>query len=185
MTALLADWCDGLRRHQIDRPDDTGSHGAIFLPGLRFIHGRCADALYPFLRRARETGDRVWIDAAVSVQRWSDLVSGDDGSFRNDVVANDWKGITVFAALGLAEALHHHGDLLGQEVRDRWTDRLVRAAQWIKNHDWAVSNNINYPISAAAALASASRVVPDATLLPAARHWGRGVGTISFCRTAC
>jgi hypothetical protein len=172
ITLLLADWCDGLSRHQITAPGDGTQHGGLLCPDCGFIHGRCGDALYPFLRRARETGDEKWVQAAIAVQKWSDVVSHDDGSFRNDVEGNNWNGITVFSALALAEALHYHGDLLPDGVRAVWTRRLDRAAQWINGVAWSSHGTMNYPISAAAALASTYRVMGDETLLSTARHWG-------------
>ncbi len=170
--SLLADWCDGLLRHQVYAPGDADQHGGLLCPDCGFIHGRCGDALYPFLARARETGDDKWVAAAVAVQKWSDVVSRDDGSFVNDVIGNTWNGITVFGAIALAEALHLHGDLLDDAARARWTTRLERAAHWISGVDWADHGTINYPISAAAALASASRVLSDDGLLQIARKWG-------------
>jgi hypothetical protein len=171
-SALLADWCVGMLRHQINDPGNPGRHGGLLCPDCGFIHGRCGDALYPFLRRARETGDDRWVQAAVAVQRWSDVVSRENGSFVNDVEGNDWDGITVFSTLSLAEGLHYHGELLPDEVRARWTERLRRAASFIRGVDWSDHGSINYPVSAAAALAAASRVLGDDTLLQTARHWG-------------
>ncbi|MBC7809277.1 MAG: hypothetical protein H7145_24345 [Akkermansiaceae bacterium] len=172
MTALLADWCEGLLRHQINAPADPERHGALICPDCGFLHGRCADAVYPFIRMARATGEDRWIQVAVAVQRWSHTVSHENGSFRNDVSGNNWDGITVFAVLALAEALHEHGDLLPDATRSRWMERLERAARWINGVDWADHGTINYPISAAAALAAASRVLGDGMLLDTARHWG-------------
>ncbi|MBC8103686.1 MAG: hypothetical protein H7Z41_14005 [Cytophagales bacterium] len=172
MTLLLTDWCEGLLRHQIHDPDDVSRHGGLRCPDCGIVHGRCGDALYPFLKMARETGDDRWVRAAAAVQQWSDTASRDDGSFVNEVEGNHWNGITVFAALALSEALHFHGDLLTAEASARWTRRLERAAHWINGIDWADHGTINYPISAAAALASAGRVLQDETLLQTARHWG-------------
>jgi len=172
MQSLLADWCDGLLRQQINAPGDEKRHGGLLCPDCGFIHGRCGDALYPFLRRARETGDEKWVAAAIAVQKWSDTVSRDDGAFVNDVPGNPWDGITVFATLSLAEALHFHGALLPETARLRWTNRLERAARWINGVDWSDHGTINYPLSAAAALASAFRVLGDDALLQTARRWG-------------
>ena len=170
LAPLFALWCDGLLRHQIHAPEDAARDGGLVCPDCGFIHGRCGDALYPFMRMARQTGENEWIDAAVNVQKWSDNRTNDDGSFFNDI-GNPWTGITVFAALSLGEALHFHGELLPASTGARWMQRLERAALWIVNEDWAVHNNINYPIAAAAALASAWRVTGDDTFLSAAKRW--------------
>ena len=172
LTQLLSDWCDGLLRRQMDSPSDTARHGGLFCPDCGCIHGRCADALYPFLRMARQTGEEKYLTAAQLVFDWSERnVSQANGSFINDPDGNNWNGITVFSAIALAEALHHHGALLPEAARLRWTERLARAAHWIRAVDWADHGTINYPISAAAALAGASRVLNDSALLQTARHW--------------
>ncbi len=168
---LFSSWCEGLLRAQIDAPADAARNGGLLCPDCRLIHGRCGDALYPFLRMARQSGDPKWIDAAIAVQLWSDQVSREDGAFENDRPGNPWTGITVFAAIALGEALHFHGELLPANVRARWENRLRRAASWIQNLDWADHGTINYPISAAAALASASRALGDEKLLETARGW--------------
>ena len=170
LASLLALWCDGLARHQIRAPHDSARDGGLWCPDCGFIHGRCGDALYPFLKMARQSGEQKWIDAAIAVQKWSDNRAQDDGSYVNDI-GNPWTGITVFAALSLGEALHFHGELLPDAARARWTERLKRAARWIAGENWAAHNNINYPISAAAALASAWRVTGDEHFLTAARRW--------------
>ncbi len=175
LASLFALWCDGLLRHQIRAPHDATRDGGLACPDCGFIHGRCGDALYPFMKMARQSGDEKWIAAAIAVQKWSENRTNDDGSFSNDI-GNPWTGITVFAAISLGEALHYHGELLPASARARWTERLKRAARWIAGENWAAHNNINYPISAAAALASAGRMTGDAELLSAARgwaHWSR------------
>lgn len=171
ISTLLASWCEGLLQHQIDRPEDSALHGGLMCPDCGFVHGRCADALYPFLSMARQTGEPKWIEAAIRVQKWSDWVSQDDGSFVNDRPGNPWTGITVFGALALGEALHHHGEMLPASARANWTRRLEQAALWIEGVDWSSHGTINYPISTAAALASASQVLGEPRMLATARHW--------------
>ena len=46
---LLKDWCDGMMAHQIDEPNHPERHGALWCPACETIHGRCIDAVYPFL----------------------------------------------------------------------------------------------------------------------------------------
>lgn len=169
LLSLLGTWGAGLLAHQIAEGPDRGGLGC---PDCARVHGRCADAIYPFLTLAGETGDERYVRAAIEVFDWSERhVSQPDGSYVNDVAINDWTGITVFSTLALAEALHFHGDLLPGAVRAAWTERLRRGAAWIAGVDWANHGTINYPASAAAALASASRVLDDENGLELARGW--------------
>jgi hypothetical protein len=156
---LLKTWCDRMIATQIDAPQDPKRHGALMCPGCGIIHGRCADAMYPLMHMARATGERKYLDAAERVQAWSDNVSGADGSWRNDVQGNAWKGITVFATIALGEALHHHGALVEPAVRARWRDRLARAAKFLDGFMTMKTGNINYPVTCSLALTLAGQVL--------------------------
>ena len=171
---LLKQWCDGLVAQQIRQPGDLLRDGAFACPACSFLHGRCADALYPLMRLARVTGESKYLDAAVRVQAWSDNVSQPDGSWLNEVSGSDWKGITVFAAIALAEALHFHGDLLEASVKERWRERLLRAMKFLDGYMSMDRGNINYPVSASLAFASAGRVLGDAHFLARGREFARG-----------
>jgi hypothetical protein len=156
----LQSWCDGLLAHQITAVQDPALHGALLCPACGIIHGRCGDAVYPLLRVAHSTGDAKYLRAALLVHEWSERqVSRPDGSWVNDVSLSSWKGITVFRAVALAEALHHHGSLLDAVTRRQWTERLARAAKFLDGFITIETGNINYPITAALGFALCSRML--------------------------
>lgn len=149
-SSLLKIWCDGLLDHQVRGLKGAGVNGGLLCPGCGIVHGRCADAVYPLLRVARSTGDSRYLDAARAVQTWSEAhVSRSDGSWVNDPVLSDWKGITVFRVAALAEALIHHGDLLDTPTRQAWRARLASACRFLEGFITINTGNINYPISSA------------------------------------
>jgi hypothetical protein len=158
---LLGEWCGRLLRLQIAAPGDAARDGALRCPACSFLHGRCADAVYPLLHMARTSGEARYLDAAVRLQRWSDTVSEPDGAFRNDVEPGSWKGITVFAVIALAEAIHHHGELLEPPVRARWRDRMLRATRFLDGFITMQTGNVNYPVTAALAFALAGHVLDE------------------------
>lgn len=142
---LLKDWCDGMINNQIINPKNPEEHGALGCPSCDHIHGRCMDAVYPFLYMADSTGDKKYLDAAIMVMHWAENnVSQDDGSWT--VIANPdtWRGITVFGAIALAEALYYHGHVLDDDTRKAWTDRLRRAATYVFEIFDMTFTNINY-----------------------------------------
>jgi hypothetical protein len=147
-TDLLVSWCDGLVKHQIrDIPEDA-LRGGLLCPACGLIHGRCGDAVYPLLWAAHSTQNSRYLDAAIAVHSWSERqVSRADGSWVNDVALSSWKGITVFHAIALAEALHHHGSILDPKVRQAWTDRLAKAATFLDGFMNIEVGNINYPVT--------------------------------------
>ena len=148
---LLADWCDGMIRRQINQPDNPALHGALACPSCEHIHGRCSDAMYPFMHMASVTGDKKYLQAAIDVFEWANAnVTNDDGSWRNDIRPKAWRGTTVFGAIALAEALHYHGKLLDQEQRKAWMERLDRAVGGYLYKDFKTIDftNLNYGMTA-------------------------------------
>jgi hypothetical protein len=130
---------------QIQDPANPAVQGALSCPACDFIHGRCMDAVYPFLHMARVTGDRKYLDAGIAVFEWSKNVSQEDGSWTVIADPKSWKGITVFGAIALAETLHYHGELLDDATRQRWHERLGRAGDYLyANFTKLDFSNINY-----------------------------------------
>ncbi len=148
---LLKDWCDGMIRQQINDPGNPQLHGALACPACSHIHGRCSDALYPFLHLAHVTGEQKYLDAAINVYDWAENnVSQSDGSWRNDINPKAWRGTTIFGAIALAEALHYHGEVLDEDRRAVWTDRLDKAAGGYLYRDFKKIDftNLNYGMTA-------------------------------------
>jgi len=172
MRGLLADWCDGMIRLQIVDPAHPETHGAIQCPACGFLHGRCGDAVLPFLSMAELTGEARYLDAALRVAAWTRNVDAGDGSWTNELDPKSWKGTTVFTAIAFAEALKWHGGLLDEPTRVAWRDRLKKAGDFISRNlsvDSAIPNamfagkttNINYGVSGAHALALLGDVLDD------------------------
>ena len=148
---LLTTWCDGMLAHQVDLPNDPTKHGGIDCPASKRIHGRCSDALYPFLHMAHVTGEQKYLDAAIRVYDWAEHnVSRPDGSWTNDVNPKSWRGTTIFGAIALAEALHYHGEVLDKARRDAWTARLDKAVGGYLWSDFKKIDftNLNYGMTA-------------------------------------
>jgi hypothetical protein len=173
---LLRVWCDGLIAHQETGIADGGVRGGLVCPACGIIHGRCGDAVYPLLRVARTTGDAKYVRAAVAVHDWSEWqVSRADGSWVNDVTLSSWQGITVFHAIALAEALHHHGELLDGATRKQWISRLARAAKFLDGFISIETGNVNYPVTASYCFALCGQVLGEA------KYAERGRGLAHAC----
>ena len=129
---LFATWTDGLLARQIGPEADRESAGALACPACGFIHGRGGDAIYPLLRRARISKDERFTDAAVRLFNWMACMDDKDtgGWINNLKPLSTWNGITTFSLITLCEALHYHGDLLPAPVRQRMTERAVKAADF-------------------------------------------------------
>lgn len=102
---LLEDWCLALRNLQVRGTGNPRLDGGILCPACGRIHGRCWEAMYPFLHMAKVSGDESWIQAAQELFQWAEhVVSQPDGSYLNDL-DSDWKGTTVFNVIQLADCL--------------------------------------------------------------------------------
>lgn len=163
---LLKDWCDGMIKVQVISPSSPEIHGSLDCPSCAHIHGRCMDAVYPFLYMADSTGDTKYVDAAILVMEWAEKnVSHSNGSWSVIPNPKSWKGITVFGAIALAEALHYHGHVLDENLRQSWTDRLCKAGEYIYKEFTISFTNINYGASAIYGLNLIGRVVDNQTFI--------------------
>lgn len=150
---LLKDWGDGLLQTQINQPGTPTLHGGFLCPSCAMVHGRSADAIFPLLYLASKTGDMRYRDAALKVYDWAEnTVSLPDGSWVNEISSSEWRGITVFGSIALAESLHYFSSLLPGETRTRWTTRLHAAGKYVYDTFTIDIGNINYPVTASYAL---------------------------------
>ena len=152
-TRLLRTWSDALLAAQIHAPDDPSRHGMLWCSACGKVHGRCYDAVYPFLWRARETGEQRWVAAATALFDWADRnLTSPEGAWTVIPDPQSWKGTTVFGAISVAEALHHHAALLNAAARARWRERLGRAADYIYETFTLDFTHVNYGGTATYAL---------------------------------
>ena len=129
--------------------------------------------MYPLPRVARTTGDAKYLRAAAAVHEWSERnVSRADGSWVNDVTLSSWQGITVFHSIALAEALHHHGELLDAATRKAWTDRLARAVKFLDGFISIETGNVNYPVTASYAFVLCAQVLGESKYTERGRYLG-------------
>ncbi|HEY8955035.1 hypothetical protein [Chitinophaga sp.] len=150
---LLQQWGEGLLALQVNQPLVKGLHGGILCPACATIHGRCGDAIFPLLYLANKNKEQKYIDAAIRLYNWMEhMVSAPDGAWVNEVSVSDWKGITVFGATSLAEALIHFEHLLDKPVQTQWKNRLQKAGDYLYKNFTINTGNINYPIAGSYAL---------------------------------
>lgn len=157
---LLELWCNSLLKLQITDMKTDGIYGGIICPLCSRIHGRCSDAIYPFMYMADRYNNDRYLDAAIKLFNWSNHVSRSDGSFINETFC-DWKGITVFSTFQLGEAIRNHGTILDRDILSKWISRLRSAAEFLYNFITISVGNINYPIACSAAMVIAGKVLDE------------------------
>jgi hypothetical protein len=168
-------WTDALLKLQIIDKSFTGLYGGIMCPSCGRIHGRCGDAVLPFMWMAEKTGQQKYIDAAKRVMQWSENnATTPDGAWVNDVNINLWKGITAFGAIALAEAIKHHGHLLDATTKTLWTNRLKKACDFLYGFITIDTSNINYPLCTSFALAIGGEVLHEPKFIDRAKELVHG-----------
>lgn len=172
---LLKDWCDGMIQVQINQPEDPTIHGALDCPACNKIHGRCMDAVYPFMYLADKTGEQKYQDAAIAVMDWSENVSMPDGSWTVIPDPKSWRGISVFGAIALGEALHHHGHILPKEIYQKWKERLAKVGDYIYQNFNLTFTNINYGFTAIYALHLLGDILDNPTYVERSRELAKGI----------
>ncbi|WP_320935888.1 sulfatase-like hydrolase/transferase [Bacteroides nordii] len=156
---LLAEWVETLLTYQINHKN-ASLDGGLLCPACARVHGRCGDAVLPLMYIAEKTCNEKYVTAAKNLMHWMGNVHQPDGSWMNDVNVSDWNGTTVFAAIALYEALHHHGHLLDDSTRNAWREQLLQAGEFIYGDKFIYSRrregmrnmNVNYSASAIYAL---------------------------------
>lgn len=170
LSALLRQWCDALVKHQICAPDDPTQDGGLLCPACGRIHGRCADAVAPLLCMAERTGDEAYLHTARRLFAWGENMLCADGSIRNDA-GSDWRGVTVFQAIALHDALARHGHLLRENERAAWMLRLRRMGDWLfENLAVGAHAYINYYAANACAMALLGRLFCETSYLSRAKE---------------
>ncbi len=144
---LLQVWCDKLLELQVKDIENPRLKGGIMCPSCARIHGRCFDAIYPFMYLADVNQDDRYKKAAIQLFDWAEnTVSQPDGSYVNDTNSS-WKGTTVFSVIQLIETLKYHGHLLDEKTRKRWTERIRKAADFLFGFREFEVCNVNYRIT--------------------------------------
>ena len=151
VSVLLSQWCNELLKTQ-DLSDDLSKRGGLYCPTCNLIHGRCFEAMYPFLFMAEYEKDIKWVKAAELLFDWAENnVSLEDGTFKNDIDAS-WRGTTVFNTLALLACLKYHSTVIPSDLKKRIEKRTHIASEALYNFDFLKNNNINYPLSNSLAL---------------------------------
>jgi len=149
---LLETWCKALQTLQIKDMGNPHLDGAILCPSCGKIHGRCFDAMYPFLHQAQRSSEKSWVASAMALFDWAEeTLSLSNGAYLNDI-DSEWIGTTVFSTIQLADCMLHYDHLIPPSYKQRISNRIRKAADFLYDYESLIWNNVNYPISNALAL---------------------------------
>ena len=159
---LLQEWGERLLELQVKTGNSSPELGGIMCPACNRVHGRMGDAIYPFLFLADKNKSSHYLDGAVMMFDWMERnVTQPDGSWLNEATNGTWKGITVFGAVALAEALKNHGKILDRKIHDKMMERLRKSGDFMMSTFTLEYGNINYPISASYGLSLLGEILDE------------------------
>lgn len=170
---LLTVWCDAMLGLQLTETASADFDGGLLCPACKMIHGRCHDAIYPYVFLYHKTGDGRYLNAARALFEWSDCLLTDAGSYYNDA-QNDWEAITVFSVSAMARTLLYHEPALPDDFREGLRIRLHLTGEWVyQNITVSMASPVNYQAAAAEALALCGTYLKDEDYLRAAGERAR------------
>ena len=175
---LLKEWCEALLRLQITGTGSSRLDGAILCPSCGKIHGRCFEAMYPFLSQVERDPDHDWIAASMALFDWVEAtLSLPSGAFLNDI-DSDWVGTTVFSTIQLVDCITFYGHLIPLEYKQRILVRIRKAADFLHDFDSLLQNNINYPITNALALHLCGQLLEESRYIEKAKKFASVAKTV-------
>ncbi len=167
--SLLKKFCDGLIALQ-DTSSDPAFRGGIRCRSCKTIHGRCPDGVFAFVELYKLTGEKKYLDAGLDVFAYGDNLLCEDGGLYNDAQTT-WRYTTTFHLIAVVEAYLAGQEILPQDAKEKFRDRIVRMAEWLyRNLDEKSPANINYSTTNGLALALAGKFLGNADYLRQAKH---------------
>ena len=160
---LLKTWCDKLVELQITEKKGKGLFGGILCEACGYIHGRCADAIYPMITMYNKTGDTKYLICAENLYTWQiNNVRKSNGLNINDTF-NMWIGVSEFYQLLLGETLYEFKDILPRNTYELWMSDFIKLSNAIYRHPIFTSPNAaaNYIITYLTSMAMAYKITND------------------------
>ena len=175
--SLFERWCSTMLSYQI-HSDDPRVNGALICPSCGKIHGRCFEAIYPFMEMASLTGDAKWIKASEDLLSWSEnTVSLSSGGYINDI-DSEWEGISVFACIMMIDTLEEFSSLMSSGFQKRLEARAYRLAEYLYLNESIKKKNTNYPVSDALALYKAGMYFKEKRFIEKSEEYEKIIYTV-------
>ena len=172
--SLFERWCEGLYANQLRETPRRELHGALMCPACGFLHGRAGDAVHPFVRMWKKTGESRWFAAACDVVDWTERnFMHEGGCYVNDQQSS-WLYTSVFSQIALGRTLQKYGDMLPRDVADRWRSIFDRLSAWAVDYfQRQPGPNVNYLAAYCEAMALAWNLSGEEKFRVAAERMAR------------
>ena len=167
---LLKEWCDTLLSYQV-QSNTPYIDGALLCPACHIVHGRIADLCFPLTVLWAKTGEANYLKQADKLIDWTEYnLKSEKGFWFNDT-SSRWVGTSTFAAMSIGEALFHYGEILPQEVKEKWMKIFLRICNAFMQEEGKLRPLINYYCGISAMLALAWRLTGVEAYYEGAKRW--------------
>ncbi len=160
---LLKTWCDRLCGLQITDKKSKGLFGGILCESCGYIHGRCADAIYPMITMYKKTGDSKYLDCAEALFTWQKNNVRKSNSLNINDSFNVWYGVSEFYQLMLGMTLYEFEDVLPENTYKTWYADFLSMTNVIYKHPVFTSPRAaaNYIVTYLTSLAMAYKLTGE------------------------
>jgi hypothetical protein len=154
---------------KLQNTDSSSSYyGALYCKACNDFHTRASESVLPLAAAFKQSGEKKYLDAAVSTGEWLIKQQLADGSWVE--TPSEWQGTTTDQLLSMSTAFSIIRSYLDEDQQPRWKTSVKRAADWlVKNMNPDYASN-NYCATTTASLMLAFNVVPDSAYVKKAKE---------------
>ena len=163
---LLLTWCDKIEKLQIKDSTSKGLFGGILCEGCGYIHGRCADVIYPMVTSYKISGDEKFLDCAERVFYWQKNNVRKNNGFNVNDSFNTWLAVTEFYQISLGSTLLELKSYIPNRLWDIWLEDFISVSETIYQNKIFIYKKdtyiaANYIIAYLASMAIAYKITGD------------------------
>ena len=135
---------------QIQQNKHDPDYGAITCPQCNLYHTRAAETVYPFAFEYSQTGNKIYLQAAINVGNWLIKQQQEDGSWHE--TPDEWTGTTTDQALMMSLAYPILKPHLSHIESERWLHSIELAGDYLVKVMSPQFASINYCATTTATL---------------------------------
>jgi len=141
------------------REEGDSNFGAIRCPHCDVLHTRAAEAVFPFAMEYSQTGNDVYLEAAIKLGNWLIEQQQPGGEWLE--TPEEWTGTTTDQMLMMALAYPIVEEHLSEQEIMMWKQSIRNSADYLTRTMTPEFASINYCATTTASLMVANQVVPD------------------------
>ncbi len=153
---------------KIQNHDSTNSNfGALYCKSCSDYHTRASESVLPFAVAYKVTGNKKYLNSALSTASWLIKQQNTDGSWYE--TPSKWTGTTTDQLLSLSAAYPILKEKLSKKQKEVWINSIKAASDWLVKKMNPVFASINYCATTTASLMVAFQIIHDSAYVKKAK----------------